>query len=374
MQVEKFVKRHLSYLFSLMAMLLFNVSTYGQTNCVPIFSAPTTDVTRTNASLCNANDGKFRINTNKLKGTAPYKYTVNGQSLNSDSLENLATGVYTVVAVDALGCRDSIKVSILDGNGMTFANNTFSPAAIDCNTFTGQIITGDLQPASLGPFTYSLNNGPAQVSNVFNGLASGKYSVTIFYGPGGSCKFVNDNVYVSNKVTSASGCSAGDDITIFEGESAFINGFGDGVISWSPTAFLSDPTSASPFASPPIGINTFTMTSYNSSSCTSCTDEVDITVIPELDIPNTFTPNGDDVNDVWVIGGLERFDECEMWIYTRWGQRVFHQNGYEKGEEWNGTNQGLPLPAATYYYVLDIKRKDTASQPKKYAGAINIVK
>ena len=344
-----------------------------QVSCVPLFSAPTTDVTKTNASSCNASDGKFKINTNKLQGNAPYRFTVNGQSIASDSLSNLSPGTYTIIAVDASGCTDSMKVSILDNNA-TFANNTFSPNKIDCNTFTGQIIVGDLQPASLGPFTYSLNNGPSQVSNQFNGLASGKYSVTIFYGPGGTCKFVNDNVYVSNKVTAGSGCFAGDDITIFEGESAFVNGFAQGVVSWIPNNYLTDPSSASPYASPPIGINTLTMTSYESSSCTSCTDDIVITVIPELDIPNTFTPNGDNINDVWVIGNLSRFDDCEIWIYTRWGERVFHQKGYESGEEWNGTNHGLPLPAATYYYVIDIKRKNTASEAKKYAGAINIVK
>lgn len=357
-------------------LLIFSLRTavFSQVNCTVIFSAPTTDVTVKNATVCNATDGSFKIRTNKLTGNPPYTFLVNGQPLSSDSLSNLSPGVYVLNAVDANGCIDSMNVSVMDASNITFINQTVSPAPIICNSTNGTIIAANPNPASAGPFAFSLNNGPQQSSNLFTGLASGSYLVTIFYGPGKTCKLEINNVYVKNIVTSGGGCNAGEDATIFEGESAFIGGFGEGNISWTPDEFMSDPFSASTYATPPIGINTFQMTAYNPATCTKCTDEVVITVIPELQIPNTFTPNGDNTNDVWEIGNLDRFDNCEIWIYTRWGERVFHQKGYEKGEEWNGTNHGLPLPAATYYYVIDIKKKDTESKPKRYAGAINIVK
>ncbi len=355
--------------------LFFACAAYAQTICTSIFSAATSDVTVKNGSNCNASDGKIKINIPKLKGNPPYTFIVNGQTISSDSLSNLSPGVYVVKAIDSNGCSDSLKVSVLDAANITFINAAFSNGDINCNSLNGSITVIAPNPASAGtPYQYSLNNGPIQNSNVFSGLASGKYLVNIFYGPGSTCKLSINDVYISNIITSSTDCSAGDDATIFEGESAFLSGFGEGVISWTNDEYLTDPSLSSTFATPPIGINNFQMTSYNSSTCTSCTDNVVVTVIPELQIPNTFTPNGDNTNDIWEIGNLERFDDCELWIYTRWGERVFHQNGYEKGEEWNGTNNGLTLPAATYYYVIDIKRKSTESKPKRYAGAINIIK
>jgi gliding motility-associated-like protein len=72
-----------------------------------------------------------------------------------------------------------------------------------------------------------------------------------------------------------------------------------------------------------------------------------------IKIPNTFTPNGDGVNDTWNIPQLQHFPNCSVFIYNRWGQTVFSGNGYPK--PWNGLYKGKPLPIGAYYYVIDLK-------------------
>jgi len=65
-------------------------------------------------------------------------------------------------------------------------------------------------------------------------------------------------------------------------------------------------------------------------------------------IPNTFTPNGDGINDVFVIpcgNGDVQFD-----VYNRWGIEVYRSEGYLN--DWDGRYRGAPLPEGTYYYVL----------------------
>ncbi len=69
-------------------------------------------------------------------------------------------------------------------------------------------------------------------------------------------------------------------------------------------------------------------------------------------IPNTFTPNGDGVNDTWRIGMLQGYPQCSVFIYSRWGQQVFKSIGY--ANPWDGTNKGKKLPVGTYYYIIDL--------------------
>ena len=72
----------------------------------------------------------------------------------------------------------------------------------------------------------------------------------------------------------------------------------------------------------------------------------------DIDIPNTFSPNEDGINDTWEIKNLEVYLDCEVQVYNRWGDRVFHSVGYLN--EWNGSSGSGSLPSAVYYYVINI--------------------
>ena len=87
--------------------------------------------------------------------------------------------------------------------------------------------------------------------------------------------------------------------------------------------------------------------------CGVSSDEVIVKVFDKLQIPNVFTPNGDGINDKWEIDLLDSYTECRVDIFNRYGQIVFHSIGYEK--PWNGTYKNKPVPAGTYYYIIDTK-------------------
>ena len=80
-----------------------------------------------------------------------------------------------------------------------------------------------------------------------------------------------------------------------------------------------------------------------------------------------FTPNGDGVNDTWDIDNIDLYPEVEINVFNQWGNKVFESTGYF--EPWDGTYNGNPLPAATYYYTLDLKNGDAP-----YSGSITILK
>ncbi len=70
--------------------------------------------------------------------------------------------------------------------------------------------------------------------------------------------------------------------------------------------------------------------------------------IVELTIPNVFTPNGDGVNDLFVIRGIDLYPQHRLVIFNRWGNEIYKSNNYRN--DWDGGT----LSEGTYYYVLEV--------------------
>jgi len=76
-----------------------------------------------------------------------------------------------------------------------------------------------------------------------------------------------------------------------------------------------------------------------------------IVEVKSLVVPNAFSPNGDNVNDHYVILGLEEIGPVYFEVWNRWGQTVYESTEYQN--DWEGLNKnGNELPADTYYYLL----------------------
>jgi gliding motility-associated-like protein len=76
-----------------------------------------------------------------------------------------------------------------------------------------------------------------------------------------------------------------------------------------------------------------------------------------LIIHNVITPNGDGINDGWIIDGIEEFPDNDVLIFNRWGDEVRSFQHYDNTTTvWKGeNNQGKHLPDGTYYYIITIK-------------------
>lgn len=86
-------------------------------------------------------------------------------------------------------------------------------------------------------------------------------------------------------------------------------------------------------------------------------------------MPNTFTPNNDEQNDIWVIPYMENFPEAVLEIFDRWGRLVYRtQHVFE--EPWDGNSKGRPMPMDTYYFVLELNYMNT----ERISGNINLIR
>ena len=67
-----------------------------------------------------------------------------------------------------------------------------------------------------------------------------------------------------------------------------------------------------------------------------------------------FSPNGDGINDLFEIKGLENAGGNEFIVFNNWGDVVYEANNY--ANDWDGTSiSGKPLPSDTYYFILRIQ-------------------
>lgn len=153
------------------------------------------------------------------------------------------------------------------------------------------------------------------------------------------------------------------------GQSATVTAIGGNDMpgySWSPESYL-DTNIGDQIVSIPEETIDYTVTGYVG-GC-EVTDVVTIVVGPPVGIPNTITPNGDEINDLWKIAGISSFPQAQITIFDRWGQVVFKDIGY--ATPWNGTNKGKFLPTATYYYVIELNSLDIEIPP--ITGSITII-
>jgi gliding motility-associated-like protein len=161
------------------------------------------------------------------------------------------------------------------------------------------------------------------------------------------------------------GADAGPDVTIAKGQSTLLRATGGLSYSWSPATGLSNASIQTPYAKP-TETTTYTVTVKTSDGCIS-TDEVTVTVIPRIIVSNGITPNGDGVNDTWVIKNIEYYPEAQVEVFNRWGNKVFSSKGY--ANPWDGTFNGQSLPVAAYYYVIKLNNEEPP-----ISGSITLVR
>jgi gliding motility-associated-like protein len=102
--------------------------------------------------------------------------------------------------------------------------------------------------------------------------------------------------------------------------------------------------------------------------------EREITMIStiQLNIPNSFTPNGDMANDTWKISPNNTSDDYKdalIRVYNIRGMIVYESTGLEN--EWDGNHDGSAVPSDTYYYTFNLILNYTRAT---YRGIVTILR
>jgi gliding motility-associated-like protein len=202
----------------------------------------------------------------------------------------------------------------------------------------------------------------------FNPILSGVGTHTITYtftGTNGCISSANADITVYPTPS----INLGPDRNVLEGEQITLSpALVTGSIvdySWSPGDYLNNVNISSPVCQPLDDV-TYTLQITSVDGCIN-EDAIFVKVVKDFIVPNTFTPNGDGINDKWYIENLSLYPNHRVEIFNRNGQRLLDSRNY-KGD-WDGTVKGKPLPSGTYYYIIDL---NGARAPKK--GFITIIR
>jgi len=85
-----------------------------------------------------------------------------------------------------------------------------------------------------------------------------------------------------------------------------------------------------------------------------------------VDAPNVFTPNGDNVNNRFIIKGLKEYPNALVSIYDRWGRMVFESSNYTEETAWDGSG----VDAGTYFYIVQF----TQSGVEPMTGTVQLLR
>ncbi|MEL6134328.1 MAG: gliding motility-associated C-terminal domain-containing protein, partial [Bacteroidota bacterium] len=89
-----------------------------------------------------------------------------------------------------------------------------------------------------------------------------------------------------------------------------------------------------------------------------------------IDLPNVFTPNGDNLNDSWS-GLYDNITFQSLVVFDRWGRRMFVTDAPDRG--WDGTLGGVPVEVGIYYYRLSYLEPVT-ERPAQQVGTLTLLR
>ena len=274
---------------------------------------------------------EYRFQYPVFSSPASKNYTVrllaySGGSCVDEEIQTITVKAAPKVSFTALSevCQEVTPFQI------TQAKEINSQSGTEAYYGSGVSISGIFDPAKAGVGTHTLK----YVFTASNGCA--------------------DSLSQDIKVMPSPILIAGRDSIILEGGEIKLSAVATGsnlTYKWIPARGLSRDDIPDPLAAPTDDV-TYTLTVTSDQGCVA-TDNVFIKVLKLPEVPNTFTPNGDGVNDVWNIKYLNSYVNASVQIFNRYGLQIFGSVGYSI--PWDGTFNGTDLPVGTYYYIIQPK-------------------
>lgn len=291
-----------------------------------------------------------------------------------ETCDTTAVGIYQDLEINQFGC-DSIIITQTDYySDLEIGLIISQPNCFDLNE--GEVTVDVFGGA--GGFQYSINGGPYQDGPTFSNLSNGVFEISVL----DENQCYSSEVFIINAVQDIY-VDLGEDFTIELGEDTIINAVINvpfdslSTIMWTP---IEDPDcvncteqNISPIVTTSYEIQ---ITDYN-----GCTDADQLTVnvefIDDIYIPNIFSPNGDGINDVFLIYSKSNIvsNINSFAGYDRWGNRIWIFNNFSPNNisySWDGTFKGRPVNPGVFVWTAEIEFIN--NETKTFSGDVTVVK
>lgn len=257
--------------------------------------------------------------------------------------------VYTVISTDVNGCHDTAQTVV---DIKTHVVSTVGEGAEICEGESATLYVTGAQTYMWTPSDRV--DDPTSPAPKVSPVEDTRYLVVAYEG---SC--IPDSNLVKVIVHPKPTVGVKGEKQIVAGTSADLLASGKNIVRflWSPSNTLSCSDCSDPVASP-YKTTTYTVTVFSKYECVDSANAT-ISVLcdeSQLFIPNTFTPNGDGVNDVFMVRGSGISTLKAFRVYNRWGELLFERtnvNVNDKANGWDGNYNGVQLPPDVYVYTVE---------------------
>lgn len=341
-----------------------------------VFTVDTTIITFDIDSLgscLNKQSGELTI-SNIRQGSSPFSYQLNSNPFVSDSIfDSLSPKNYSITVKDVNQCF-ATKSATVDAFPVPKANYLADSVCLGTQTNFKDIST--VSSGAITGWEWFIGTNPTTQNTSYTFPSDGIYPVKLEVKSDSGC--INDttiNVVVHPLPKVSFGFSP-TEIYIFDPKVCFTN-TSTGALSYVWNFDFSGTAGTSTLASP----CTVTFPSERERtyrikligiSQQGCIDStmLNLIIFNEflLYIPNSFTPNGDNINDIFQVTS-EGLLDFELTIFNRWGEEIFTTTDPNKG--WNGQHKGELVQNDVYVYKVKVKSKN---QTKELIGHVNLVR
>ncbi len=311
------------------------------------------DIQGVDVSCTGYADGSALAITSGGTGTYSYHWSDNQNEMEAI---NLKSGTHILTVTDENDCEIVENITIADQEILTAQVTDITH--VGCfGDATGQINMGGI--GGVPPYQYSLDGENFQNDPLFTNLPGGEYVLTLMDINGCNSETEAEIIQPEELIV-----DAGEDLTVDLGYNVDLHAlvsplFRQVTFQWLPPESLNCSDCADPIATPADN-TTYTVMIVDETNCVAV-DSITVRVFKNrpVYIPNAFSPDGDGINDYFILfGGPAAKTIKTLKIFSRWGSLVFEQNDISLGEEingWDGTFKGQPLSPGVYAFVAEIE-------------------
>lgn len=303
-------------------------------------------ISKKEISCLDVNDGALTVSS--IFGTPPINYYLNGVNMNTDTFfNNLSPGEYIIEVKDSIGCVSTGKYDILPSE---------KKPTILLDSLRGILCAGDktgyLEWHAIDcypPYRYIFNTVPFGSTNFADNITNGAFLIQVLDTLGcynDTIVYINpaNPIEIQVATTPASCGGRGDD---GKATATIVGGVAPFVYAWT-------------------GIGTNTKDAYNLKygmhwgyvkDQLGCVDSTEFEIIYEpccnVLLPNAFSPNNDNTNDVFRILKHGDITLQSFEVYNRFGAQVFRTKILDEG--WDGKYLGGDAEIGTYFFLVRYK-------------------
>lgn len=321
----------------------------------------------------------FTIDGSYLKAAATFDYeTKRTYSIVVQALDMSGASIEQALTINVQNANDAPVDIKMSASGM-YENNVPGSAVASLSTTdsdTGDTHTYTIVGGDVSSFSISGNQLLSAIK--YDYKVKKDYRITLKTQDSGGLVYEKELVIAIHQmpVIMGSGNEAGTKVVtpydyspeISKGFTSTLKVIGEDVVKyqWTADPGLSSLIISNPLAKPLFN-TTYQLTVTNKSGATTVA-YITVRVVDDFNITanNILTPDGDGVNDTWIVENIESYPNSELMIFDKAGRILFRQREYNN--TWNGSVNGSVLTDGVYYYII---RRNQGNEVKK--GYINLI-